>query len=125
MHGSARTLSGDCQYIDYRVIAEPCNPNRDLVSAFPASATAAAAVATATTTAAASAAAALFARASFVDRQRPAIVLSAVDAGNGRLGFLIAIHLDETKAFAPAGVAIVDDLGAFHRPKFTKHLFEV
>jgi hypothetical protein len=94
-----------------------------------ASATTAAAttaVAAATTAAAATAAATtLFTRPGFVHGQGPSVVLGAVDAGNRRLGFGIASHFNKAKALASARVAVVDDLGALHRPELRKHLIQI
>ena len=47
-------------------------------------------------------------------------MLGAVDAFDRRLGFRVAAHLDESKALAAAGVAIVDHFGALHRPKLSR-----
>jgi hypothetical protein len=96
----------------------------------PAAATAATAVATTaaattTATAATTTAATLFARTSFIDGQRPAIVLLAVDPFDRGESFLIAVHFHEAKAFAPAGVAIHDDVGTLHRAVFAEHLVEI
>src|SRR4051812_24708032 len=101
---------------------------RSLVTASAAATTTAATVAAAAaTTAAAStttaaATAAIFAWASFVNGERPPVVLLAVHAGNGRLGFVISAHFDKAKAFASTGVAIHDDLGTLDRAVLTKDL---
>jgi hypothetical protein len=94
-------------------------------SAATTTATAVAATTTAATTTTATTAPAGFARSGFVDGQRAPIVLSAVDAGNGRLGFLVATHFDEAETFASARVAVHDDLGTLYRPEFTKNLVEI
>jgi hypothetical protein len=93
-------------------------------SATTATATATAAIAAAST-AAATAAATFFARSGFVDGQRAAVVLAAVQAGNGRLSFGIVAHFHEAEAFAPARVPISDDLSALHGAEFGKHLIQV
>src|SRR5436190_22092710 len=101
---------------------------RSLVTASAATTTTATVAAAAATTAAAStttATAAIFARASFVDGERPAVVLFAVHAGNRSLGFFITSHFDKAKAFASTGVAVHDDFGALHSAVLTKNLIEI
>src|SRR4051812_41653618 len=80
-----------------------------------AASTATAAVATTTAAATVSAAAttagtALFARTGFVDGECSAVVFLAIQRRDRGLGFVIGSHFDKAKAFASAGVAIVDDL---------------
>src|SRR5262245_21976091 len=89
------------------------------IAATAATAVAAASTAAATTPAVATAAAtttaatrALFARLGFVDGQRAAIVLLAVERGDRGLRFGVAAHLDKAEALAAAGLAIRDYLGA-------------
>jgi hypothetical protein len=91
-------------------------------SAATTAATTVATTSTATTTAAASAG---FAWASFVHGEGATVVLTTIDASDRRLRFLVILHLDETEAFAPAGVAIHDHFGALNRAEFGKHLVEV
>jgi hypothetical protein len=78
-----------------------------------AATTAAAAVpsTTAATPAPATAARTLFTRTGFVDGQRPAIVLLAIERRDGCLRFLIAGHFNEPEPLAAAGITIIDDLG--------------
>jgi len=52
----------------------------------------------------------------FVHRERATIDHLAVHAINGRLGFLIRSHLDETESLGSSGVAVRDDLGRCHHP---------
>jgi hypothetical protein len=84
----------------------------------------AAAVST-TPTAAATASAAFRFRPGFIHGEGPAAKLLAVQAGDGRLGVLIALHFDEAETFAAACVAVVNDLGTLNRPELAKHLVEV
>ena len=76
------------------------------VAATTAAAVAATTTATtaAVTTTAAATARAVFAGLGFVDGQRPAAVLLAVQRGDRRLRFVVGAHLDEPEALAPAGV---------------------
>ena len=67
------------------------------------------AVATASTTTAATTAA-LFTRPGLIHRQPSAIVLLAVQPGDGCLGLLIGAHFDKTESFAAAGISVGDDL---------------
>jgi hypothetical protein len=97
---------------------------RSLVPASAAT-TAAAVTAATTTAAAATTTAAIFARAGFVDGERSAIMLFAVHAGDRRLGFLVVLHFDKAEAFAPAGVAVHDDLGTLYCAVFAENLVEV
>jgi hypothetical protein len=78
-----------------------------------------------TATAAATTTATIFARTGFVHGQCTAVVLGAVDALDRRLGFCVAAHFHESEALAAARVAIVDHLGALHRPKLSKQLVKV
>jgi hypothetical protein len=71
-----------------------------------ATATTPAAKATATTTATR----AVFLGPGFIDGQSAAVVLLAVEGGNGRLRLFVRGHLHETKPFAASGVTVVDDL---------------
>tara|TARA_R110002073_G_scaffold329060_1_gene510996 strand:+ start:210 stop:374 length:165 start_codon:yes stop_codon:yes gene_type:complete len=48
-----------------------------------------------------------------------------VQSSDSRLSFSIAAHLNKTKAFASAAIAISDDLGAFNRAKLRKQVFQV
>jgi hypothetical protein len=101
-----------------------------LVTASAATTTATTVAAAAATTAAASttataATAAIFTRASFVDGERPAVVLLAVHSGNGRLRFFITSHFHEAEAFASTGVAVHDDFGALHSAVLTKNLIQI
>src|SRR5271165_2324417 len=82
---------------------------------------------TATTvpTAATALPAAFLARLGFVDGQRSAVMLLAVERLNGGLGFLVAAHLDEAEPLGAAGVAILDDLGRHDRAVLPKQLRQV
>jgi hypothetical protein len=102
-----------------------CAPAVGLI-ATAATAAATVSAAAATTTAAATAAAAtIFARTRFVHGQRATFVLLVVEALNGRLGFSVRAHFDETKAFAPSRVSVLDDLRALHRAEFREQLFKL
>jgi hypothetical protein len=81
------------------------------------SSTAAAAITTA--------AGARFLRTGFVDGQGATVVLLIVQACDGRLGFLIGSHFDETKAAATSCLAIHHDLRAGHGAKLREQFFEV
>src|SRR5579862_9011178 len=61
----------------------------------------------------------------FIDGQRPAATVLAVQGGNRSLGLLIGFHLDEAETFGTAGVAIDDDLSRFHRAVGFEHFAEV
>jgi hypothetical protein len=88
-------------------------------------ATAAAASTAATTTATESAAvAAVFAGTGFIDGKGAALMLSAVQGGDGRLGLGVAGHLDESESLAPASIAVVDDLGRNNLPMSREQLFQ-
>src|SRR4051794_39837861 len=67
-----------------------------------------------TTTAAAATEAALFLRLRFVDLKSAAAILLAVESGNGRFGFLLIGHLNESETLRAARIAIHDDLSAVH-----------
>jgi hypothetical protein len=144
MHGSARMpivflsqpILAD-QYIS-QIATERTALIRGLITTAAAAATTAATVAAAAATAAATTVAttsaattatpattAIFARASFVDGERPAVVFGAVDASDRGLSFRVATHLDKAEAFAPAGVAIVDHFSTLNRPKLSKHLVKI
>jgi hypothetical protein len=89
-----------------------------------AAATPTTAAAAESTSAAAATAATLFTRTSLVDRQRPTAVLLAIERGNRRVRLGIARHFDESETFAPARLAIVDDLRARDLTMLTEQLFE-
>src|SRR5580698_6190290 len=72
-----------------------------------------AAVASATTAAAATWARAAFA--SFVDRDRPAVNLLAVQSLDGLVAGIVGLHLHETKAARTAGIAVGNDFSRAHR----------
>src|SRR5262249_26525512 len=77
-------------------------------------ATAAAVAAPATAAGAAAPAAPLGLGLGLVDRQAAAVHLLAVERLDGRLGLLVAVHLDETEPLGPARVPVHDDLGGLH-----------
>jgi hypothetical protein len=66
-------------------------------------------------TATASAKRALFPRAGFVDIQRPAIQLAAVESFDCIFSFTGIRHFDEPEATGLTGLAIPDDTDALHR----------
>src|SRR5215210_1516849 len=90
-----------------------------------APAAAAATVATATTAAAPAATAALFLRTGFIDRQRPALHLAAIESGDGFLRLLVIAHLHETEPLGTAGVALDDHLSGLHAAVRCKEVLQV
>src|SRR4051812_20523295 len=91
----------------------------------PAAARAAAAVAAAVTTATTAAARAGLAGLGFVDGEGAAVLLLPVEGGDGGLGLLVAAHLDEAEALAPAGVTVLDHFRALDRAVRAAHLLQV
>src|SRR5262249_26294045 len=87
-----------------------------------ASATAAA---TSATVATAAATGAILLGPGLVDGQGTAIVLLAVEVGDGGLGLVIGRHFDEAEAAAGAGSAVGDDLGALDGPVSREEILEV
>src|SRR5437016_5234367 len=57
---------------------------------------------------------AIFSGLSLIDSQSPAFDLLAVERLDGRLGFRVAVHFDESEPFRPAGVTIHDHLCRLH-----------
>ena len=57
--------------------------------------------------------------------QRPAIVLFFIQPLDGRLGLLVAAHLDETKTLAAADFPIFNHLGTFGGAESSKQLFQI
>ncbi len=51
-------------------------------------------------------------------------MLLAVERLNGSLGLIVVGHLDESEAFGPAGVAIVNDLSGRDLAVLTKQLLK-
>jgi hypothetical protein len=51
-------------------------------------------------------------------------VLLAIESGNRRLGFAVTAHFDKAKSFAPARIAIVDDLSRNHRTMSFEQLLQ-
>src|SRR5207237_1215092 len=96
-------------------------------AAAPAAVAASASTATAPATTAATAkpAPTIFLGTRFVDGQRAAVVLLPIQGGDRGRRFLVRGHLDKAEALAPAGVAIVDNLGAGHLTVLPKQLFEI
>jgi hypothetical protein len=87
----------------------------------PAIATTAASATTTTITATG----AIFARPSFIDRQRPTFVFLTIESIDRCLRFCITGHFHESEALTAAAIAIRDHLGTLHRSKLRKHVFEV
>jgi hypothetical protein len=52
-------------------------------------------------------------------------MLLAVERGNRRVRFGVAGHLDEAKALAATGVAVIDDLRRHHLAVLAKQLFQL
>jgi len=94
-----------------------------------AATTAATAVAAATsapsTTTTATAATAIFAGSGFIDRQRPTVVILAVEPPDGRLSLLVVAHFDEAETLAAAALAVLNDLGTFDRAERSKQRFQL
>jgi hypothetical protein len=101
-----------------------------------ASTTTTAAVASTTTTGATSAAssaaavtttaaAPVFARLGLVDRQSSTVVILIVEAVDRGLGLSLGVHLDEPETLAPAGVAVLNDLGALDGAELRKQLLKL
>ncbi len=60
----------------------------------------------------------------FIDGQTATTVFVIVQAINCGLRFVLGVHLDEAEAFASAGVAILDHLGALNRAEMSEEGFE-
>jgi hypothetical protein len=88
-------------------------------------ATAATAAATAAATTATESATAGFAGLGFVDGQSAAVVFLAIERADGGLRLCIAAHLNETKAFASAGFAVLDHFSRLNGSVRCTELFEV
>ena len=85
-------------------------------------------IAAATTTAAAIAAATTATRLAglgFVDRQPASVVFLLMQAGNGRLGLGIGIHLDESESLGPVRFAINNYLCALHSSELREQRLQV
>jgi hypothetical protein len=87
-------------------------------------ATAAAAITTAAAATTAAATPAIFARTRFVHGEGSAVMLLPIQGRNRGGRFLIGSHFDKTKAFAPAGVTVIDDLSRHNLAMRRKQLFE-
>jgi hypothetical protein len=71
------------------------------------------------------AAATLFARLGFVNRQRTAIVLLFVKRLDCGASTIVFAHLDESKALATTGFAILDHFGASDFTKLREQLLKI
>src|SRR5262245_21199544 len=100
---SCRVVSGASQH----VWIQHKSPPTPLITA---AATPGTAAATAAPAAAAAAPSALGARLGFVDRQRAAARVLAVQGRDRGLGLLLGLHLHEAKALGTAGVPVHDYL---------------
>jgi hypothetical protein len=69
--------------------------------------------------------AAILAGLGFVDGEPSAVVFLVVEAVDGGLGLGLGVHLDEPEPLAPAGVAVLDDLGALDGPELREELLEL
>src|SRR6266700_7897022 len=76
---------------------------------------------TAATTVSAAAESPVCLRTGFVDVQRPAVEVPAVQFGNGAVPFGIVAHFDESKASGLPGVAVGDDADPIDGPIGFKH----
>jgi hypothetical protein len=84
-----------------------------------AASTTSAAVTTTTT------AASVFARLGLVDGQASAVVILVVEAVNRGQGLGLGVHLDESESLAPAGVAVLNDLGALDGAELREQLLKL
>jgi len=94
-------------------------------TAVAAAATAAAATESATATTAAAATRAVFARLGFIDGQRAAVVLLAIEARNRGLRLFVGAHLHESKALTAARVAVRNDFRRLHASVRREQLFQI
>src|SRR5262249_51281338 len=60
-----------------------------------------------------------------VHREGPALVLQAVEGGDGRLGLGVVAHLDKAEPLGPAGVAVHDHLRRLDGPVLPEQLLQV
>ena len=84
----------------------------------------AATTAAATTTAATTTATTFCTRAGDVDREGATVVVLTVQRFDRCIRFSVVGHLDETKALAAAGVAIIDDLGTVDLSKLREQFLK-
>jgi len=89
----------------------PAAASAAATTAAAASATAATITTAATTTAAATGAGAIFAGLGHINGKGSAGVILAVQSGDSRLRLGFRSHLDESKAFGAAGIAVSDHFG--------------
>src|SRR5687768_11248323 len=108
-------------------VAAAATPTAAATTAVAAATAAAAATATtvAAATAAATTAATILAGLGFVDRQRPAAVLLAVQRRDRGLRLVVATHFHEPEALRAPGHAVADHFGALHRAVLREQLFQV
>jgi hypothetical protein len=78
----------------------------------------------ATAATATTAATTIFPWASFIDRQRTATVLLAIEPLDGRLRLFVTTHFDEAEPFATAAFAILNYLGTFDSAIAGKQLLQ-
>jgi hypothetical protein len=90
-----------------------------------AAAVAAATATTATTTAETAAAWTRFARLGFIDRQTTALEFTIMQRFDGREGFFVAVHFDETESTATSCFTVFEDLRGDHAPILGEQLVEV
>jgi hypothetical protein len=102
-------------------------PQPTLIQRYPLPAairrTAAATAATAAVTTTTSAARLL--GASLVDRQRPAVLFAIIQTLDRLTGRVVIAHFNETKPFAAAGVAILNDFRTSHIAVLGEHFFKL
>src|SRR5205085_4784006 len=61
----------------------------------------------------------------FVHGECSPVELLAVEGGNGRLSFVIIVHLDKAKAFRAAGIPVHDDLRRLNRAMRSKQSLQI
>jgi hypothetical protein len=57
----------------------------------------------------------------FIDGQRPAIVILAVEGSDRLLSFFVCAHFDEPETFTASGFPVADDFGALYRSMRREH----
>jgi len=65
--------------------------------------------------------AAIFLGLGFIDIERPAIHVAAVDGGNGLIALTVIAHFDKSEAARLTGVAVGNQVDTIHRAELLKH----
>jgi hypothetical protein len=76
-------------------------------------------------TVASSTSASVFPGLGFVHGESPTIVLLVMETIDGGQGLGLGVHLHEAESLAPAGVAVLDHLGALDGPELPEELLEL